>query len=225
VVFLVLAGIFFFIYLNGFLQSQFDPRFQAYGGSLNLNHFVIAPYFGTINILLLLMIPLITMRLIAEERKGFTGEMLFTSPIRPVQILFGKYLSSLILFIVMLLLSAINVIPLFFFGNPDPGPVFSGYLGLFLLGSSFISVGLFASAVTENQIVSALIAFGILLLFWIIGASANPDTSVLGYLSIIIHFEDFTAGVIETKDVVYYLSFTFYALFITHTVLESERWR
>lgn len=225
VVFLTLSGIFFFTYLNGFLQSQYDPRFQLYGEKLNLNDFVIAPYLSTINILLLLLVPLITMRLIAEERRHFTGEMLFTSPIRPIQIIMGKYLASFALFVVMMALSYINVLVLQLFGNPDPGPILSGYLGLILVGASFISVGLFASSLTDNQIVSAIISFGILLLFWIVGASSDPNTSPLGYVSIINHFEGFTKGIVDLKDVVYYLTFAFYGIFLTHTFLESERWR
>jgi ABC-2 type transport system permease protein len=101
----------------------------------------------------------------------------------------------------------------------------SGYLGLFLLGASFLSIGLFASSLTENQIVAAVISFGILLVFWILGASSDADSSVLGYLSIINHFDNFTKGVIEVKDVVYYLSFSLFGLFLTQVTLDSERWR
>ena len=225
VVFTVLSGVFFFIYMGGFLQSQYDPRFQFYGGRLNLNEFVVAPYLGTINIVLLLMIPLVTMRLIAEERRGSTGEMLFTSPVRSYEIVLGKYLASLFLFAVMLVLSALHMVVLAIYGNPDPGPMLSGYLGVFLVGASFLAVGLFASSLTENQIVAAVIAFGVLLLFWVIGASSDTGESVLGYLSIVNHFEAFTRGVIETRDIVYYLSMTAMGLFLTHIALESEKWR
>ena len=125
----------------------------------------------------------------------------------------------------MLLLSAIHLLILAIYGNPDLGPMLSGYLGLFLLGASFLSIGLFASSLTENQIVAAVISFGILLVFWILGASSDADSSVLGYLSIINHFDNFTKGVIEVKDVVYYLSFSFFGLFLTQVTLDSERWR
>jgi ABC-2 type transport system permease protein len=224
-VFLVLSGIFFFLYLQSFVQSQFDPRFQFFRERLNLNEFVIRPYFGTISVVLLLMIPLITMRLLAEERKNSTAELLFTSPVRVLHIVLGKFLASLSLFFIMMILSVVFVFVLMVYGNPDLGPVFSGYLGLLLLGGSFLSVGLFASSLTENQIVAAVIAFGILLFFWIIGASSDAESSVLGYLSIINHFDNFSKGVIELKDVVYYLSFIFFGLFLTHVTLDSERWR
>ena len=225
VVFLVLSGVFFFLYLQSFISSQFDPRFQLFKEKLNLNEFVVRPYLGTISVVLLLMIPVISMRLIAEEKKNYTSELLFTSPIRVVQIVLGKFLAALTLFLIMLILSAIHLLILTLYGNPDLGPVLSGYLGLFLLGASFLSIGLFASSLTENQIVAAVISFGILLVFWILGASSDADSSVLGYLSIINHFDNFTKGVIEVKDVVYYLSFSFFGLFLTQVTLDSERWR
>lgn len=225
VVFLVLSGLFFFLYLQSFVSSQFDPRLQFLGQRLNLNDFVIRPYFGTISIVLLLMIPVITMRLIAEERKNSTIELLFTSPVRILYIILGKFLASLYLFVIMIILSAIYMVILKVYGNPDLGPLLSGYLGLFLLGASFLSIGLFASSLTENQIVAALISFGLLLVFWIIGAVSDAETSVLGYLSIINHFDNFSKGVIELKDVVYYLSFIFFGLFITYIKVQSERWK
>jgi ABC-2 type transport system permease protein len=225
VVFLVLSGLFFFLYLQSFVGSQFDPRLQFLGQRLNLNDFVIRPYFGTISIVLLLMIPVITMRLIAEERKNSTIELLFTSPVRILYIILGKFLASLYLFVIMIVLSAIYMAVLKVYGNPDLGPLFSGYLGLFLLGASFLSIGLFASSLTENQMVAALVSFGLLLVFWIIGAVSDAEGSVLGYLSIINHFDNFSKGVIELKDVVYYLSFIFFGLFLTYIKVQSERWR
>jgi ABC-2 type transport system permease protein len=224
-VFLILSGIFFFLYLQGFVESQFDPRFQFFKERINLNDFVVRPYFGTVSIILLLMMPLITMRLIAEERRNFTAELLFTSPVRVFHIILGKFLASFCFFVVMVLISAVYVIVLMAYGNPDLGPLLSGYLGLFLLGGSFLSVGLFSSSLTENQIVAAVISFGILLVFWIIGASSDARDSILGYLSIINHLDNFTKGVIELRDIVYYLSFIFLGLFLTHIMLESERWR
>jgi ABC-2 type transport system permease protein len=125
----------------------------------------------------------------------------------------------------MVILSGVYVVVLMAYGNPDLGPIFSGYLGLFLLGASFLAVGLFASSLTENQIVAAVVSFGTLLVFWVIGAASDADSSIMGYLSIINHFDNFTNGVIELKDVVYYLSFIFLGIFLTHVILDSERWR
>jgi ABC-2 type transport system permease protein len=225
VVFLVLSGIFFFFYLESFIRSQFDPRFQLFREKLNLNEFVIRPYFGTTSVVLLFMIPLITMRLIAEERKNFTAELLFTSPVRVSQIVLGKFLASFSLFALMVALSAIYLVVLRVYGNPDLGPVLSAYLGLFLLGGSLISAGLFASSLTENQIVAAVISFGILLVFWILGASSDADNSILGYISIINHLDNFTKGIIALRDTIYYLSFIFFGLFLTYIMVESQRWR
>ena len=125
----------------------------------------------------------------------------------------------------MLLFSSIFVIVLYLKGNPDPGVILSGFMGLFLIGASFLAVGLFASSLSQNQIVSAVISFGLLLLFWIIGASSDAETSVVGYLSIINHLDNFIKGVVEVKDLVYYISFIFFGLFLTHIVLDSQRWR
>jgi ABC-2 type transport system permease protein len=165
------------------------------------------------------------MRLIAEERRNFTAELLFTSPVRVFHIILGKFLAAFSFFGVMVLISGIYVIVLMAYGNPDLGSVLSGYLGLFLLGGSFLAVGLFSSSLTENQIVAAVISFGILLVFWIIGASSDAQDSILGYLSIINHLDNFTKGVIELKDIIYYFSFILFGLFLTHIMLESERWR
>ncbi len=144
---------------------------------------------------------------------------------RVSQIVFGKFLASFSLFALMVALSAIYLVVLRVYGNPDLGPVLSAYLGLFLLGGSLISAGLFASSLTENQIVAAVISFGILLVFWILGASSDADNSILGYISIINHLDNFTKGIIALRDTIYYLSFIFFGLFLTYIMVESQRWR
>lgn len=224
-VFLIISGIFFFLYLQSFAQAQTDPRLTLTDEVVNLNESVIRPFFGTISVVLLLLIPIITMRLIADERRGFTAELLFTLPVRITSIIIGKYLSSLALFCIMMMLSAVYMLVLIKYGNPDPWPILSGYLGLFLMGGSFLAVGLFASSLTENQMIAAVITFGILLVFWIMGATSAAGDSVVGYLSVINHFEDFSKGVIRLNDAVYYLSFTFLALYLACIVLDSERWK
>jgi ABC-2 type transport system permease protein len=138
---------------------------------------------------------------------------------------FGKFAASLILLVIMLLLSSINIFVLMVHGNPDFGSVISGYVGLLLLGASFLSVGIFASSLTENQLIAAVISFGVLLVLWLVGALSDAESSVLGYISVINHYEDFSKGLIGLKDVVYYLSLIFLGLFLTYTSLDSERWR
>lgn len=225
VVFQIISARFFFLYLQGFLQFQFDPSYQLQLGELNINNLVILPYFGTISIVLLLIVPLITMRLIADEKRNYTAELLFTSPLRIRTIVFGKYIAALALLVIMLLLSSVNIFVLMVHGNPDFGAVISGYIGLFLLGASFLSVGIFASSLTENQLIAAVISFGVLLLLWLVGALSDAESTLLGYLSVINHYEDFGKGIIKVKDIVYYLSLIFLGLFLTYTSLESERWR
>lgn len=225
VVFQVISARFFFLYLQGYLQFQFDPGYQVQTGDLNLNNLVILPYFGTISIVLLLIVPLITMRLVADEKKNYTAELLFTSPVRIRSIVLGKFLAALILLVIMLLLSSINIFVLMVHGNPDLGAVLSGYIGLLLLGASFLAVGIFASSLTENQLIAAVVSFGVLLLLWLVGALSDAESTILGYLSVINHYEDFGKGIIDLKDVVYYLSLIFLGLFLTYSSLESERWR
>ena len=225
VVFQIISARFFFLYLQGFLHIQLDPGFQLHRGELNLNNLVIIPYFGTISIVLLLIIPLITMGLIADEKKSYTAELLFTSPIKLRTIILGKYLAALILLVIMLLLSSVNIYVLMVHGNPDLGAVTSGYIGLFLLGATFLSIGLFASSLTDNQLIAAVITFGALLLLWLVGAMSASETTVLGYISVINHYETFAKGIIGLDDIVYYATLIYLGLFLTHTALDSERWR
>jgi len=225
VVFQVISAAFFFVYLQGFLRIQFDPGFQLNRGDLNLNNLVVLPYFGTISIVLLLIVPIITMRLIADEKRSFTAELLFTSPLKISSIVLGKFFASLILLFIMLVLSSINIFVLMVHGNPDVGVIISGYFGLFLMGGAFISIGLFASSLTENQLIASVVTFGILLLLWLVGALSDAESSVFGYLSVINHFESFGKGIIELKDMVYYLSVIFFGIYLTHMALDSERWR
>jgi len=181
------------------------------------------------SIILLLMVPLLTMRLFSEEKKRQTDELLFTSPISVNQIILGKYFASLFVLLVMLFLTGILSIFVFSYGNPELAPILSGYLGLFLVGAAFLAVGIFFSSLTENQIVSAILTFGALLLFWILNwasySAGGMWKSVLNYLSFFQHFDDMTRGILDTTDIVYYLSFIFLGLFLTHSVIQSRRWR
>jgi len=177
------------------------------------------------------MIPLITMRLFSEEKKMKTDELLMTSPVSINSIVLGKFLSSLCFFLVILGLTAIYPWILFKYGTPAPelGPILTGYLGLFLLGACFIAIGLLASSLTENQIVAAVIGFVTLLLFYVIGwpaSTVGPTAGkVLEYLSLLDHFTGFSKGLLESKDIIYFLSVILFALFLSKRSLESMRWR
>ncbi len=179
-------------------------------------------------ILLLLFTPLLTMRLLAEERKMGTMELLLTAPVRDSEVILGKFLGSLGILTAMLALTLYYPILLFLFGDPDIGPIVTGYLGLLLLGYAALAVGLFASSLSSNQIVAAVVAGGILLALWFVGMAASflPQTlgKVINYISISYYFPDFMRGVIDTRGVVYYLSVTALFLFLTIRSLENSRW-
>ncbi|MDH5705000.1 MAG: ABC transporter permease subunit [Candidatus Aminicenantes bacterium] len=229
-VFLVLVGFFFYSLVWWFNNYSFQAaRDPTYLQQLNINQMVFSPLFHNISIILLLTIPLLTMRLFAEEKKRQTDELLYTSPISVNQIIIGKYAASLFVLLVMLLLTGILSILTFAYGNPEFVPILNGYLGLFLMGAAFIAVGIFFSSLTENQVVAAMLTFGALLLFWILnwaaGSASGMWTDVLNYLSFFQHFDDLTRGILDTTDIVYYASFSFFGLFLAHSVIQSRRWR
>jgi len=229
-VFLVLVGFFFYSLIWWFnSQSMQMAQNPYYYQQLNINQMVYSPLFHNISIILLLMIPLLTMRLLSEEKKIKTDELLYTSPISVHQIILGKFFASLFVLVVMLALTGILALFTFVYGNPEVLPVLNGYLGLFLIGAAFMSVGIFFSSLTENQIVSAVLTFGALLLFWVLNwasySAGGMWKDVLNYVSFFQHFDDMTKGILDTTDVVYYISFIFLGLFLTHSVIQSRRWR
>ena len=237
----VIAGVFLFLsgYLFRNILMQFNmlclqlgQRAQQMGGqmpALNLNEMVVVQFFAVMDFIWLLIVPMLTMRLYAEEKKTGTIELLMTSPISSVEVLLGKFFACFSLYSIIVSLTMVYFVILEAYGSPDWGPIFSGYLGYLFLGATFISVGILASALTENQIVAVLLSFGILLLFWLIDLSASfagpTAAKILQYMSFIEHLEDFQRGVIDSKDVVFYLSFSFFCLFLTTRVVESRRWR
>ncbi len=229
-VFLVLVGFFFYSAVWWFnSQSIQAAQNPYYAQQMNINQMVYAPLFHNMNIILLLVLPLLTMRLFSEEKKTGTEELLFTSPVGVVQIILGKYLAALVVLAAMLGLTGLLSIFTFAYGNPELAQILNGYLGLFLLGAAFIAVGIFFSSLTENQIVSAILTFGALLLFYVLGWASYSAPGiwkdVLNYASIFQHFDDMTKGILDTKDIIYYFSFAFFGLFLTHSVIQSRRWR
>ncbi len=180
------------------------------------------------SMLLLLFSAVLTMRLIAEEKKLGTWELLLTAPVRDSEVVLGKFLASLALLSGMLLLTLYYPLLLWVFGDPDGGPIFTSYVGLFLLGSAVLSVGLFASSVTSNQIVAAVVAGGILAALWFVGMAAGyaPEavSEIISYLSLSGHFPDFMRGIIDTRAIIYYLSVTALFLFLAIRSLETGRW-
>ena len=229
-VFLVINGFMFYNLLVHFnLQCFQYSRYPYMLEQLNLNNMVIRPLFHNMSVIMLLIIPAITMRLLAEERKIGTIELLFTYPIKKVEIVLGKFLGAFIMFGIMLSFTGLYPAILFVYAKPEIGPIFSGYLGLFLMGGSFIAVGVLFSAITENQVIAAVLTFGLLLFLWLLSWSSTFISGAFGqiiaYVSIIEHFGDFAKGIIDTKDVIFYLTFIFVGLFLTQRYLQSLGWR
>jgi ABC-2 type transport system permease protein len=175
----------------------------------------------------LLVAPLITMRLWSEEEKNGTAELLKTSPLTIWEIVVGKYLGACSFFLVMSSVTLVYLAFIFALGNPDVMPLFANYLGYFLGVMAFFSIGLFASTITENQIVAAIVSFFVLLLLWVIGVAGDgvqgPAGDFLKYVSIMSHTDDFFKGIIDLSHVFYLLSLIFLGLFLSVKVLESKR--
>ena len=229
-IFLAISGYFFFNLFNFYnlvsFQAARNPQFTQ---SLNLTDGLIRPFFSNISILLLLVLPLLTMRLLAEEKKQGTFELLLTYPISDWDAVGGKFLASVTTFAVMLGGTFICPLLIFLYANPEPGPILTGYLGLFLVGCTFISIGTFFSSLTDNQLVAGVTSFGVALFFLIIGWAVpfvGPRfADALGQFSLLQHFDGFSKGLIDTQDVTYYLLMTLFFLFMTLRSLESTRWR
>jgi ABC-2 type transport system permease protein len=209
--FLVIAGYFFSVNVIFSRQATVRPLFQ------------------TMYTILLLLAPALTMRLLAEEQKSGTIELLLTAPVREIEVVIGKFLAGLAFFLVMLVLTGFYPILLSLYGNPDQGGIIGGYLGALLFCGAIVSVGLFTSALTQNQIVAAVLSFAILLILWVVDGLSSvftgPVGDALSYIALYPHFNDMTRGAIDTKDVVYYVSLILIALFLTWRTLEARRWR
>jgi ABC-2 type transport system permease protein len=232
--FLLITGYFFSNILSFLMQQAMMAQMQSQGQppqDIDVPSLVIRNFTGIVSTIVLFMIPMLTMGVYAEERKRGTMEMLMTSPISELQIVLGKYLASLALFVVMLLPTMIYHLVMARYSDPAiPWKVLlSGYLGIFLLGGVLLALGGFISALTESQIIAGVVTFVIFLLLWVIDFGARGSTTwwgeTLQYMSVLRHFEDFTRGVIDTTGLVFYLSMIALGLFLTLRTLDSMRWR
>jgi len=225
--FALLFGWFFYAFLSFFVDES--QRMMMGGGTVNVNERMIRGLLQNAAVIILFVMPMITMRTYSEEKRSGTIELLLTSPLTDVQIILGKFLGAMGLFTAMLLVTVVDVAILFLLGNPEWRPVAAGYLGLVLLGGSFVSIGLLISSLTKNQIVAGFMTFAVFLMLWVInwlGESSGPTTrTILSFLSITDHLDDFTRGIIDTRHIVYYLSFITFGLFLTAKSVDSERWR
>ncbi len=229
--FTFLSGFFFYNLFATFDRTQLMYRLRSRQVVLNLNDFVFAHTFRTFGVILLFLVPILTMRLLAEEKKSRTYELLMTAPVTTFDIIASKYISA---FTVLFTMLAVTFLYPVMVGWMAPGsfewaPLFTGYFGLLLLVGSFAAIGLFCSSLSEDQIIAAAAAFGILMLLWVIEwaasfMSAGWGRETVQYLSILSHLKGFTKGVLSNKDIVFYVSFIFLSNFLAHRVVESQRW-
>lgn len=185
---------------------------------------------SNLSVLLLFITPFFTMRLLAEEKRLGTIEMLFTSPVSDTGIALGKYLAAVIVYAVILFISLYMFVILKIYSpDLDVGPIITGYIGLLLMGSTCLAIGLFASAIASHQIIAAAVAFLFLLLFWLVDLAGRIAGGSLGSffqnLSMFIHIQNFAKGIFDIKDLIYFLSVIFFFLFTTVRIIEARTWR
>jgi len=229
-VFAVLYGWFFAAILLFFERQSMQLGAMGMGPqNVNLNQQLIRPVLMNVSVIMLFILPLITMRTYAEEKRSGTMELLLTSPLTDVQIVLGKFLGAMALVAAMLAVTVPHLLVLSLYSNPEWRPLIVAYVGYLLMTGCFVAVGLFVSSLTRNQIVAGVATFGVFLMLWVIdwmGSFAGPRAKqIYEYLSITGHFDDFTKGVLDTRHLVYYLSFITFGLFLTVRSVDSERWR
>jgi ABC-2 type transport system permease protein len=211
--------------LEGALQSAQMGR----NTPMNVDEFVVRGLLSNVSVIGLFLIPMMTMRSFAEEKRSGTIELLVTSPLHDWEIILGKWMGAMVMYAALLGLVAINLGTLYAYGTPSWQPMLVGFLGLLLQGGAFLAIGIFISSTTKNQIVAGVASFCVFLLLWVLDwVTAFNDsavTKVIGYISVISHFESFAKGVIDTKDVVYYVTMIALGLFLTARSMDSMRWR
>jgi ABC-2 type transport system permease protein len=230
-VFFGVSGFFFFLILDSYHELATRQQFGGGGFGIDIPTMVMESHLGVLSTILLFLLPMVTMGIFAEEKKLGTIELLLTSPVTHLQLIFGKFSAAFVFLLVMLLPVLLNALILITYSDPSPSlsPFLVGLLGTLLLGGALLAVGIFISSLTENQIVAAAGTFGIFIILWVIDASAGVSTTVwnetLRYISVLNHYDDFTKGVLDTQHLVFYISFVFLGLFLTSLSLDSDKWR
>ena len=229
VMFGVVFGYMFWNALGEFVVAGIQSEMSGRSFPMNLNEWIIRPLLSNLNVINLFFVPLITMRLFAEEKRTGTIELLATSPVRDIEIILGKWLASVALYACLLLFTALNFAFLFKYGHPDWKPLLVGYLGILLLAGALLAIGTFMSSMTKNQIIAGAITFGVCLLLYVFGWVSGYETAawarVLSYMSVATHIESFEKGVLDSKDAIFFLTLIFLGLFFTARSMESLRWR
>jgi ABC-2 type transport system permease protein len=227
--FALIFGFVFFSATRDFVNFSFRSQMMGGAQPMSVNEFIIRPLLGFAGTVSLFLIPLISMRLLAEEKRNGTIELLLTSPVQDISIIVGKWLGAMLLYLFVLGMSVPSIALLFLWGKPDWKPVLAAYLGLLLQGGCLLGVGTLISAMTSNQIVAGGVAFFISLLLymlsWFTEYDSTTTSKVLNYISIVPHMENFSKGIFDLKDAVFYVSFIFLTLFLTVRQMESVRWR
>jgi gliding motility-associated transport system permease protein len=227
-------GIFFYLSFRIFLQqSMMMAQQMEMGGGpkLSLNEYLIRPVMHNMAVVALFLAPMLTMRLFAEEKRQGTIELLATSPLSDLQIVIGKFLAALSLYSLMILAGLANLLVLWRYASAPPEwkPIATGALALLLFGSCFIALGTFVSTLNRNQIIAGILSFCLCLGLWTLGwtddPAAGPAMKVVSYLGVTTHMEDMVKGVLDLKDIVFYVSFIVFGLFLAHLSVESQRWR
>ena len=230
----LLFGFFFWVIFKQFLMysMQTAQQMEMGGGfKLSLNDLVISPVLRNMAVVALFILPMLTMRLFAEERRQGTMELLATAPLTDLQIVLGKFLGALGLFALMIAAGLANFVILWMYATvvPEWKPVMTGALALLLVGAAFIALGLFLSTLTRNQIIAGILGFGLALIFWVLGwldqPMADTVTKIVAYLGVTNHIDQMMKGVVDLKDLVFYASFTAFGLFLAHQSVLSQRWR
>jgi ABC-2 type transport system permease protein len=227
--FYLLSGYFFASIVTQYANYSMMMAGRGGGQDMKLTEYLIAPFLGNVAVTFIFILPLVSMRAFSEEKKSGTIETLFTLPFSDLDILLGKYFSAMTLLLAMLL--PIYLFPLIIADKAAlhwPA-LFAGDLGLFLVGGTFIAVGIFSSSLTENQVISAALGFGAILIFFVLGWMESSTSGffrdLLQNLAIMNHFQDMSKGVINLKDLAYFILFAGFSLFATLRVLESQKWR
>ena len=229
-IFVFLSGLFFRAILTNVMQMAMAQAMQGAGPQpIDMPGIISRGFLQTMSVILLFMIPMITMGLFSEEKKRGTMELLLTSPITDLEVVLGKFFAAVSFFGILLLSTWVPMSVLYIYGSPASGAILTAYLGLLLYGLALLAIGLFISTLTENQIISAVLSFGTIMVLWMVDVVANsaeaPTKDVLTYLSILSHLDDFMKGVLSTSHIIFYLSLMVFALFLTYRSIDSLRWR
>ena len=229
VMFAVIFGFFFWNSVGYFVNMALEAQMEGEQSPMNISEQIVRPLLSNINVIGLFFIPMISMRLFSEEKRSGTIELLATSPVSDNEVIIGKWLAAVLMYVLMVSVSFLDFIFLFKYGNPDWKPLAIGYVGLILQAGGLLAIGTFISTLTKNQIIAGAATFGICLMLWVAGWVSEYNDAlwaqVMSYMSVVTHFDSFAKGVIDSKDAIFDATVIFLGLFFTARSMESLRWR